>query len=240
MAKETCRPLNSGRTLSPLMGSTGKRSHDEDYTVAQRRIFLPRGMVDPPRGGHDGHDPGLCLRHSLCRAGRSRRGEPHPLPVGGSAADTVERGSGLTVEEESMARQGKTLTRLAISLLVGCALPAMSAFAQRTKPGATAPDSNADSAAAMKALTEHQGIWKWVVPPVKMRGAFDDHDPIGLVAGKLIPADCSINWTDPDTHQLYCFTTATSLVYFLDSTQNLLAEAEKNWRALKREPGKAR
>ena len=27
------------------------------------------------------------------------------------------------------------------------------------------------------------GIWKWVVPPVKMKGGFDDHDPIGLVAG---------------------------------------------------------
>jgi hypothetical protein len=77
------------------------------------------------------------------------------------------------------------------------------------------------------------GRWKWVVPPVKMNGGFNDHDPIGLAAGKLIPADCSINWTDPDTHKLYCFTSATSLVYFLDAPHMNLARAEKGWRALK-------
>jgi hypothetical protein len=77
------------------------------------------------------------------------------------------------------------------------------------------------------------GTWKWVVPPVKMKGGFGDHDPIGLAAGKLVPADCSINWTDPDTHKLYCFTSATSLVYFLDAPHTNLARAEKGWRALK-------
>ena len=128
---------------------------------------------------------------------------------------------------------------LAVCLLLGCTLLAMSAYAQETKPGAASPDSNADSAPAVKAQTGHEGIWKWVVPPVKMKGGFDDHDPIGLVAGKLIPADCSFNWTDPDTHKLYCFTSATSLVYFLDSPQSYLAEAEKNWLALKGKPGKA-
>ena len=89
-------------------------------------------------------------------------------------------------------------------------------------------------------MIEHKGIWKWVVPPVKMNGMFDDHDPIGLVAGKLIPADCAFNWTDPDTHKLYCFTTATSLVYFLNAPQKYLAEAERNWRALKGNTSKAR
>ena len=73
-----------------------------------------------------------------------------------------------------------------------------------------------------------------------MNGMFDDHDPIGLVAGQLISADCAFNWTDPDTHKLYCFTTATSLVYFLRSPQTYLAKAEQNWRALKGEVGKAR
>jgi hypothetical protein len=77
-----------------------------------------------------------------------------------------------------------------------------------------------------------EGRWKWVVPPIKMKGGFDDHDPIGLAAGQLIPADCSINWTDPDTHKLYCFTSATSLVYFLDAPHTNLARAEKGWRAL--------
>jgi hypothetical protein len=113
--------------------------------------------------------------------------------------------------------QAGTLTRVTMTLLSACMLLATSADAQEAK----------------------QGAWKWVVPPVKMQGMFDDHDPIGLVAGKLIPADCSFNWTDPDTHKLYCFTSATSLVYFLDSPQTYLAEAEKNWLALKGKSGRA-
>jgi hypothetical protein len=71
-----------------------------------------------------------------------------------------------------------------------------------------------------------------VVLPVHMEGGFKDHDPIGFVAGKLIPADCSLNLTDPDTHKLYCFTSATSLVFFLDAPKTYLAEAQKKWRVL--------
>lgn len=127
-----------------------------------------------------------------------------------------------------------------IALIFGCTLLAVSARAQEAKPDVTAPAPNADSVAAMKSLAEHTGIWKAVVPPVKMKGRFDDDDPIGLVAGKLIPADCSLNWTDPDTHELYCFSSATSLVYFLNSPQTYLAEAQENWRALKGKAGKAR
>jgi hypothetical protein len=138
-----------------------------------------------------------------------------------------------------MTRQGRTPTRLAVAVLCGCALLAMSAYVPVTKADGTRPPPNADSAAA-KAMAEHKGIWKWVVPPVRMNGMFDDHDPIGLVAGKLIPADCAFNWTDPDTHKLYCFTSATSLVYFLDSPQTYLPEAQKNWQALKGKLAKAR
>lgn len=139
-----------------------------------------------------------------------------------------------------MHRQDKTPTPLTVAMLCACALLATSTYAQGKRPDATPPGPNAESAAAKEAMIEHQGIWKWVVPPVKMHGTFDDHDPIGLVAGKLIPADCAFNWTDPDTHKLYCFTTATSLVYFLDSPQTYLAEAQKNWRALKGRAAKAR
>jgi hypothetical protein len=140
----------------------------------------------------------------------------------------------------AMIQKQSTPTGLAISLLCACALPGMSAYAQATNPDAPPPSSNSQSVAAMKARTRHNGIWKWAVPPTKMNGMFDDHDPIGLVAGKLIPADCSFNWTDPDTHNLYCFTSATSLVYFLDSPQIYLAQAEKTWRALKGKPSNAR
>jgi hypothetical protein len=59
------------------------------------------------------------------------------------------------------------------------------------------------------------GIWKYYVPQ-GMRGEFDSYDPVGLMAGTLIRADCSINWRDPDTGKLFCFWTGTSLNYFQD------------------------
>jgi hypothetical protein len=59
------------------------------------------------------------------------------------------------------------------------------------------------------------GIWKAYVPH-EVKGELDSYDPIGLIAGALIKADCSINWRDPDTGKLYCFASGTSLVYFQD------------------------
>ena len=138
-----------------------------------------------------------------------------------------------------MTRQDTNRSRSAQAVFGSCALLAVFAFAQ-TNAGATPPAPNAESAAARTAMDEHKGIWKWVVPPVRMNGMFDDHDPIGLVAGKLIPADCAFNWTDPDTHRLICFTTATSLEFFLSSPQTYLLEAQKNWRALKGKRSTAR
>jgi len=51
----------------------------------------------------------------------------------------------------------------------------------------------------------------------------------GLSAGVKIKADCSINWVDPDFGRRYCFSTATSLVVFLDVPRAYLARARKNW-----------
>lgn len=77
------------------------------------------------------------------------------------------------------------------------------------------------------------GIWKAAVPPVgSMHGEFDNNDPIGLTAGVRIVADCSINWVDPDDKKLYCFSSATSLVFFLDAPQDFLRRARKEWRRL--------
>jgi hypothetical protein len=75
-----------------------------------------------------------------------------------------------------------------------------------------------------------RGIWKAAVPPPgSMHGEFDSNDPIGLAAGVKIWADCSINWVDPDAGRLYCFSSATSLNYFLDSPHQFLARAGKQW-----------
>lgn len=75
-----------------------------------------------------------------------------------------------------------------------------------------------------------QGIWKAVVPPPgTMHGEFANHDPVGLAAGVKIAADCSINWVDPDAGALYCFSSATSLAYFLYAPHAYLARARAQW-----------
>ena len=76
----------------------------------------------------------------------------------------------------------------------------------------------------------HAGIWKAATPAAgAVRGEFSNNDPIGLSAGVRIWADCSINWIDPDTHRRYCFSSATSLVVFLETPHTYLARAVKNW-----------
>ena len=77
---------------------------------------------------------------------------------------------------------------------------------------------------------DHAGIWKAAVPPSgTMHGEFESNDPIGLSAGVKIKADCSINWVDPDSRMRYCFSTATSLIVFLDAPRAYLAGAIENW-----------
>lgn len=81
------------------------------------------------------------------------------------------------------------------------------------------------------------GIWKAVVPaPGTMHGEFANHDPIGLSAGVKVAADCSINWVDPDSGRLYCFSSATSLVFFLESPGAYLARARTQWLRLSGAP----
>ena len=82
-------------------------------------------------------------------------------------------------------------------------------------------------------LPAEGGIWKAVVPPKEaMHGEFDSNDPIGLTAGLRIKADCSINWVDPDAGQLYCFSSATSLVVFLEAPRSYLERARLQWQRL--------
>jgi hypothetical protein len=76
------------------------------------------------------------------------------------------------------------------------------------------------------------GIWKAAVPPKPMRGEFDSLDPIGVAAGARIKADCSLNWVSPDDGKLYCFSSGTSLEYFLDKPQATLARARANWQKM--------
>jgi hypothetical protein len=76
------------------------------------------------------------------------------------------------------------------------------------------------------------GIWKAVVPPRMMKGEFDNLDPLGVAAGARIKADCSLNWVDPDDGKRYCFSSGTSLEYFLDEPKANLDRARRGWRTL--------
>ncbi len=69
------------------------------------------------------------------------------------------------------------------------------------------------------------GIWKAAIPGKPMHGEFRNFDPIGLAAGALIKADCSLNWTNPDDGKLYCFVSGTSLEFFLEKPQAYVERA---------------
>jgi hypothetical protein len=77
-----------------------------------------------------------------------------------------------------------------------------------------------------------EGIWKAVVPPTAMKSEFDGFDPIGIAAGAHIKADCSINWVNPDDGARYCFSSGTSLEFFLDNPHATIARARAAWRKL--------
>jgi hypothetical protein len=102
-----------------------------------------------------------------------------------------------------------------------------------TAPARAGDDTVVAAAAAHDGASSdpaRAGIWKAAVPPPgSMHGEFDSNDPIGVMAGRRIWADCSINWTDPDDRRLYCFSSATSLVFFLEAPQEYLRRARKQW-----------
>ena len=70
------------------------------------------------------------------------------------------------------------------------------------------------------------GIWKYAVPPAPIRGQFDNEDPVGLAAGVHLKTDCSMNWVGEDG-KVYCFTTGTSLEFFVTSPAAYISAAQK-------------
>jgi hypothetical protein len=77
-----------------------------------------------------------------------------------------------------------------------------------------------------------EGIWKAAVPANPMTGEFESLDPIGVAAGARIKADCSLNWISPDSGKRYCFSSGTSLEFFLDRPQANIERAQTAWRKM--------
>lgn len=77
---------------------------------------------------------------------------------------------------------------------------------------------------------DSNGIWKAFVPE-GTKGELGSNDPLGLIAGKQIKADCSLNWRHQDG-RLFCFSSGTSLVYFLQMPNTNMKRAEEAWKKL--------
>jgi hypothetical protein len=88
------------------------------------------------------------------------------------------------------------------------------------------------TAGAADTSVREGGIWKAVVPLKPMKGEFGNLDPIGVAVGARILADCSINWVNPDDGARYCFSSGTSLEYFLDRPHYNIERARAGWRKL--------
>jgi hypothetical protein len=99
------------------------------------------------------------------------------------------------------------------------------------------PASAADPGSTVTAGARDEGIWKAVVPPTAMKSEFDGFDPIGIAAGARIKTDCSLNWVNPDDGTRYCFSSGTSLEFFLDKPHASIARARAAWRKLQGRPG---
>ena len=141
---------------------------------------------------------------------------------------------------------GKNLiAAIAFCAAIASVPAAMAQTVQPDKP----PDPEADSQAAMKFTVQDQridksqkgssdwGMWDIGRPhPMQGKGEFGDNDPIGVAAGKRIPTDCSLYWSDPDTKKILCFSSQASLVYFLEAPQTNKARAEKRWREMSKKP----
>lgn len=111
---------------------------------------------------------------------------------------------------------------------IGCALlltPCMLSTA------VAAADTGDPEVRTAPARHEGIGIWKAAVPPAHVKAEFDGHDPLGLAAGAKIKADCSLNWIDPDTHKLYCFSSATSQSVFQDWPKTNIERARRFWQS---------
>lgn len=118
-------------------------------------------------------------------------------------------------------------------LVIATAMAGASQYPESALAADASPDTITSAAkqhGANSSDPASKGIWKAIVPPAgTMHGEFGNNDPIGLAAGAKIQADCSINWIDPDTHKLYCFSSATSLSFFLDAPHTYLTQVKGIW-----------
>lgn len=94
----------------------------------------------------------------------------------------------------------------------------------------------APEAAAQK-YGPHGDIWKYQVPKHGIHGEFDNEDVMGVIAGKHIKTDCSVNVVKGG--KTYCFTAAASQTFFKYAPNTNLEKAHESWERMTSEKAMA-
>lgn len=183
--------------------------------VPEPREFLPARDDTRCLGCVKGVRRRLSGRFRLRGARFVRNGTP-----GGNSV-TIGRNGMRTARTFSMVTQGRQYSG---------ARPAICALAAAMI--GTSLSDRATAAAPERAPQHREGIWKAAVPPKPMRAEFAGFDPVGIAAGVRIKADCSLNWVNPDDGARYCFSSGTSLEYFLDRPHAMIERARESWRRM--------
>ncbi len=91
--------------------------------------------------------------------------------------------------------------------------------------------------AAAQKYEPNGDIWKYRVPKVGVRAEFDGEDVMGVIAGKHIRTDCSVNVIK--SGKVYCFTAAASQTFFKYAPNTNLAKARQAWDRMKSDESSA-
>ncbi len=87
------------------------------------------------------------------------------------------------------------------------------------------------SGAAAQRYGPDGDIWKYQVPKAPLRGEFDNEDVMGVIAGRHIRTDCSVNVVKGG--KVYCFTAAASQTFFKYAPNTNIERARAAWERMK-------
>lgn len=105
--------------------------------------------------------------------------------------------------------------------------------------GATLASVGFACAEARAQLYQPNGdIWKYRIPAEGVRGEFENGDVMGVIAGRHIRTDCSVNVVKGG--KTYCFTAAASQTFFRYAPNTNLARAYEAWERMRRDEPSAR
>ena len=85
--------------------------------------------------------------------------------------------------------------------------------------------------AAAQTYEPNGDIWKYRVPKKPIAAEFDGEDVMGVIAGRHIRTDCSVNVVKGG--KTYCFTAAASQTFFKYAPNSNLEKARAAWERMR-------